>query len=160
MNFEFVSVVWPILLTISLGTIGPYVLYRKKKIDEEAKALRFRVTELEVKLAGINQVVVPISAAFQAILIKELTHLHTPEMDALLVKLGPPITLTKTEMERLSMLLIERERDMHEEIPDSEREAALMLPLVMKRVLADENRINKIEIMTVRVDNSTGSNGE
>ncbi len=141
MNFEFVSVVWPILLTIALGTIGPYVLYRKKKVDEEAKALRLRVTELEIKLAGINQVFVPISAAFQAILIKELTHLHTPEMDALLVKLGPPMILTELEMERLGTLLLERERDMHEEIDDLERDAALMLPLVMKRVKADQAHV-------------------
>ena len=99
-----------------------------------------RVFELERQLSLVNQAVVPISAAFQAILIKELTHYHTPEMDELMLKLGPPIVLTIEESKRLTILLEERTQDMNSIISDSERDAAHMLPMVMKRVLADKLR--------------------
>lgn len=99
-----------------------------------------RVFELERQLSLVNQAVVPISAAFQAILIKELTHYHTPEMDELMLKLGPPIVLTIKESKRLTILLEERTQDMNSIISDSERDAAHMLPMVMKRVLADKLR--------------------
>ena len=70
-----------------------------------AEAVALRVTSLEGKLALVDQAVVPISAAFQAILIKELTHYHTPEMDELLTKVGPPSTLTASEIDDLARLL-------------------------------------------------------
>jgi hypothetical protein len=93
-----------------------------------------RVLELEKQLGLVNQAILPMSSAFQAILVKELTHLHTPEMDALLVKLGPPYLLTESEEARLAVLLNERMADLGADIPESERDAARMLPLVMKRV--------------------------
>src|SRR5678815_4707353 len=75
----------------------------------------------------------PISTAFQAILIKELTHFHTPVMDALMSKIGPPFTLTAAEETELIAALEQRTQDMAAEISDSERDAAKILPLVMKR---------------------------
>ncbi len=104
---------------------------------DHEKALA-RIFDLEKQMALLNQAIVPISVAFQAILVKELTHAHTPEMDALMVKLGPPFTLSVVEAERLSILLRDRYEDQSEEIADSERDAAQMLPLVMKRILADQ----------------------
>ena len=113
--------------------------HRKDKADKADKLaeanllLLSRVSELEGKLALINQAVIPISTAFQAILIKELTHYHTPEMDALMRKVGPPSTLTEAEEERLAQLLLERTTDMGDAISDSERDAAMILPAVMRR---------------------------
>ena len=113
--------------------------HRKDKADKADKLaeanllLLGRVSELEGKLALINQAVIPISTAFQAILIKELTHYHTPEMDALMRKVGPPSILTDVEEERLGQLLLERTTDMEDAISDSERDAAMILPAVMRR---------------------------
>ena len=101
-----------------------------------------RVTDLEAKLAVLNQAVIPISTAFQAILIKELTHYHTPEMDALLVKLGPPYVLTQADEVRLASLLIARTADVDPLISDSERDAANILPAVIRRVRIEAENLS------------------
>lgn len=109
----------------------------KKVVDDERRRTDARVSELELQLSAVKQSVLPISAAFQAILIKELTHYHTPRMDELMRQLGPPVTLTDAEQTELTALLQQRTIDMNGRISDSERDAAVMLPLVMKRVLAE-----------------------
>lgn len=101
---------------------------------EDTDKLKARIAELEKQQAVLNQTVIPIATAFQSILIKELTHLHTPELDGLMEKMGPPWTLTEEEEARMIALLERRTRDMSDVIPDSEREAAEILPLLMKRV--------------------------
>lgn len=98
------------------------------------QALLVRVAELEKQLASVQESVVPISAAMQALLVKQLTHFHTPVMDALLVKLGPPNTLTEAEEKELIIALEQRTRDMGPLIDDSERDAAMMLPMIIRRV--------------------------
>jgi hypothetical protein len=104
---------------------------------EEQSILRGRVTELEKQLIAIGTQVVPMNAAFQAILIKELTHAHTPRMDELLVKLGPPYILTDQEAAELSTALEARYKNIDALVDESERDAAKILPLVMKRVKAE-----------------------
>lgn len=113
------------------------VVTAKQFADNERRDMSKRVAELELQLSAVKQSVLPISAAFQAILIKELTHYHTPRMDELMVKLGPPVTLTEAEQAELATLLEQRTIDMNGRISDSERDAAIMLPLVVKRVLAE-----------------------
>jgi len=103
---------------------------------EHARLLA-RVAELENKVGLVSQAVLPISTAFQAILIKELTHFHTPVLDALLAKLGPPFLLTPEEERALLHELRQRERDMGPMITEPEREAAQILPIVMKRAKAE-----------------------
>jgi hypothetical protein len=100
----------------------------------EQLAMLARIELLEKQLAVVGQAVVPISAVFQQILIKELTHVRTPRMDELLVKLGPPYTLTRAEEEELWNGLEQRMNDMGDQMTASERDAARMLPFVMKRV--------------------------
>lgn len=112
--------------------------------------LRDRITELERQLAVIGSTVEPISTAFQALLIKQLTHYHTPVLDALLKKIGPPYTLTPEEETQLSEALDERTRDMGEMITESERDAAKMLPFVIKRV-KDESQLEKLDLKVVAV---------
>lgn len=149
---------WFVALTIDplVGSVGMLVLstalaflaaqywfQRNQAVKErdrialEHLALVARVTEIETQSHVLAQAMLPVTAAFQALLVKELTHYHTPEMDALMVKLGPPLTLTEPEAERLAMLLEQRTRDVSAEITASERDAALMMPAVMRRVRAE-----------------------
>jgi len=107
-----------------------------KKIDDETRAredIITRLLKLETSLAVIDQKVVPISTALQAILVKELTHYHTPVMDALLARIGPPSTLSEDEEQQLTEKLYERTQDMGVLISSSERDAAFILPAIMRR---------------------------
>ena len=90
-----------------------------------------RIAVLEKQLALMEQVVTPISVAFQQMLIKQLTHPHTPELDELLSRIKQP-GLNLDEMEQLACLLAERVDD--SDFDESERDAARMLPMVMRRV--------------------------
>lgn len=94
-----------------------------------------RLTELDMRVKTLTETVIPISAAFRSVLIRELTHNHTPELDALLQKLEPTNKLTSQEEVRLAVLLRERVVEFNDPlITDSERDAAAMLPMVLKRV--------------------------
>jgi hypothetical protein len=128
-----------IMLTSLLGLLTKFLL----NLRSAARAREARMVELETKLAVVSASVVPISTAFQAILIKELTHHVTPEMDALLVKLGPPSTLTPEEHDRLSIMLVERTNDYGSEISPSERDAAYILPVVMKRAQEEQEALRE-----------------
>jgi len=117
----------PAALTFAAAT------YWQAKAKREAAEKR--IDALEMKLALVTQSVTPISAAIQAILIKELTHTHKVEMDALLVKVGPPNVLTPEEELRLAAMLKERSKD--PDIPRSERDAAEILPAIIRRAEAE-----------------------
>jgi hypothetical protein len=132
-----------ILILTSSGmsfVIAWYWFARNAKVDAAAKhdatiqKLMDRISELEKQQLLMGAAMAPLSTVFQARLIKELTHFHTPEMDALMAKMGPPYTLTVEEEGKLIQLLKQRQADMSNLISDSERDAALMLPLLMKRV--------------------------
>ena len=137
-------------LLAALGAIGSFVgaayWYRKTALDVANIARDDRIKELEKQLAVISAAVVPISTAFQAVLIKELTHMHTPRLDALMLKIGPPSTLTEDEEEEMAHLLRERATDMGNLITDSERDAALMLPMVIKRARIEANEPTVISV--------------
>jgi hypothetical protein len=146
------------IMSACLGFLGNRYFVRRKEIKadaqavaEDKKATLSRITELESKLALVNAAVVPISTAFQAILIKELTHFHTPEMDALMVKIGPPNTLNPTDEKRLEVMLKDRMDDMGPEISDRERGAAMILPEVMKRARAEQDALATIEAPHVKL---------
>jgi hypothetical protein len=129
---------------------------RKKIIADQHDALVARVELLDKSLALLTQSVQPISIAFQDILVKELTHFHTPDMDKLLTKLGPPYLLTRDEELILTSMLANRTRDMSAVITESEREAAIMLPLVIKRVRVEtqamkEHRFDDIMLVAVNM---------
>jgi hypothetical protein len=127
------------ILTITVSVVVSLIMFYA--VGRRALAVaNARIVVLEKQSALLHSQVIPISAAFQAILIQELTHFHTPEMDELMRKLGPPITITEDEMARLVTLLEERERDLGEDVPQEERDAAHMLPMVMKRVHTDKTR--------------------
>jgi hypothetical protein len=128
----------------------------EEKVAAARAEMQKRITELEKQLELVRQSVVPISTAFQAILIKELTHYHTPVMDALMVKLGPPYTLSEAEERELIAALEQRTRDMGELISPSERDAARMLPLLMKRVSRERSvDINTLQLKVVGFPKAT-----
>jgi hypothetical protein len=146
-----------LLLTGALVTflINRYWFWRADVIRqavilaEAHDKLILRVIELERQLGLVNQAILPMSTAFQAILVKELTHAHTPEMDALLVKLGPPYVLTPAEEQRLAILLNERYSQLDPLVSESEREAAMILPLVMKRVRRETEQPAEVAALKV-----------
>src|SRR5580693_9206529 len=134
------AIVVSIIATAVLSFLTTLYFFRKKvelaetaRIAKEHADLVERVIATEKTLALINQAIMPMSTAFQAILVKELTHFHTPELDALLAKLGPPSTITDAEMLRLEEGLRNRIRDVDELVSQSERDAASILPVIIKR---------------------------
>jgi hypothetical protein len=127
------------------------VTRKAEELAEQHEELQDRVIVLERQLAVVNQSVIPLNAAMQAALIKQLTHFHTPEMDALLVKLADN-TLTDQEEVRLWEMVAQRERDMGDLIPEEERDAAHILPIIVKRARAEAAAVEApAEILLVAV---------
>lgn len=132
----------------------------KKVADYERRETDRRVAELEQQLSAVKQSVVPISAAFQAILIKELTHYHTPRMDELMERIGPPSTLSPAEEQELFTLLVQRTQDLNGRISDSEREAAEILPAVMRRAKVEALEVEKTKLAIVKVVETEGGDAK
>jgi len=134
------------------------------KLAAAHQKLEDTVTELTNQLGLVKQAVVPISTAFQAILVQKLTHFHTPEMDALMVKLGPPSTLTFEEEERLAVMLREREKEVDPQISPEEKDAAHMLPMVMRMVKYEQEKLAEapvqLKLVTVVPAKENGENNQ
>lgn len=112
-------------------------LQKARDIAADHDTVKARLAAAENQLMRIDQVIVPINTMMQALLVKQLTHAHTPEMDQLMAKLGPPSQLTDEENERLLELLEERSKD--KEHPREERKAAEILPVIMERAQAEQD---------------------
>jgi uncharacterized protein YfkK (UPF0435 family) len=154
MSESWVNTVAICVLTALFSFTTAAYFFRKASQEVAERLMQAKIAELETKLAIVNQAVVPLNAAMQAMLIKELTHYHTPEMDELMRALGPPSTITEDERTRLTVLLEERSRDMGPLISDSERDAATILPIVIKRAQADAELLTgaaamKLQLVTV-----------
>jgi len=168
------ALIVPLLIFI-LGFIASWFWYNrsaraklKDKKELKDKEVMGRIVELEKQLSTLKATVVPISSIYQAILVKELTHFHTPKMDDLLVKLGPPNILTDDEVDELAIALKERAEDMGSKISASERDAAIILPYVVKRAnteiaaLAHGGNVNAAFVVVTMVNdgNNTPKNLE
>jgi hypothetical protein len=152
-----------ILLTLGFTLLGAFITfafawywYQKRIADEKAKEiaeahkkLGEKVDDLENRLALLTQSVLPMNTAFQTILVRELTHYHEKRTDYLLEQLGPPNIISEAEEEELSNALEKRTHDMGEEIGQSEREAAIILPYIIKRVRAETKKIKQGKISEV-----------
>lgn len=123
------------LLAACLTFVASLYWFKRK----EHAALVKRVGDLEMQLASVSSQVVPISAAFQAMIVRDLTHAHTPELDELMSKIGPPSLLDDAQQARMLALLDERMNNLGALVPESEREKARILPFVMK-MAQDEAR--------------------
>jgi hypothetical protein len=128
----------------SLVLLGAQVTLWQKQRDERAERLAASallsstLDTVTHQMALVGQQVLPITVAYQQILVKELTHFHTPDCDRLLAKLGPPFTLTASEEIQLLKALKQREDDMGDEISESERDAAHILPIIIKRIKLEQ----------------------
>jgi hypothetical protein len=113
-------------------------------VDHERVLLR--VAELETKARLSEQATTPIVTAFQALLVKQLTHADKPEMDELMVKIGPPDVLTADEHARLLVMLHDRGKDMSIAITAGERDAAKILPIVMKMAAEEQTNFEQATV--------------
>jgi hypothetical protein len=135
---------------LSFGAAYWMASRKDKKAGQDANAARLAVVESQ--LALLQQSIQPISVAFQSILIKQLTHYHTPKLDALLKKLGPPFALSNEEEEELITELKLRTQEVAPTVDESERVSAAMLPYVMQRVkLEREELARKQSLILVAV---------
>lgn len=134
---------------------------KAEALEAEKEKLLTRVADLERQHAIIGQAILPINALVQAALIKELTHFHEPETDALLEKLGPPSRLTDDELADLEERLIIRESVIDSQISASERDAARMLPMVIRRVKAEEadaaTSLVTMRVVTISIGGQTAN---
>lgn len=119
-----------------------------EKVLSEKDDLLARIAELETQLNVIGQAVTPLTQAMQAMLVKQLTHYHTPRMDELLAKLDP-FTLSDEEENELFALLAQRTLDLNGRIPPIERIYAKALPLVIAMVRHDLSLSKAIDNLTV-----------
>jgi hypothetical protein len=109
---------------------------RAVKLEAKAETTDDHLAKIDAELSALKSQIAPVNAAFTAILIKELTHFHTPVMDALMEKLGDEHslpTITDDEEAQLNSALKERMADMGPEISDNERDGAEMLPVMIRR---------------------------
>lgn len=139
--FQVLGILFSALLSFIAATYWFGRQARQRQQEAQAQAydqLVRRVNDLEKQIGLVGQAVLPISTAFQAILVKELTHTHTPEMDGLLSRLGPPCLLSTEEELRLLELLAERAVDPDPMYGQSEREAARMMPFVIYRARREQ----------------------
>ena len=105
-----------------------------KDVHDKNEETQKEIAELRLQLALVGASVAPISVAFQAILIKELTHFTLQRWMRCWLRSGPPNVLSDEEFDRLAVMLAERSKDLGEEMSARERDAAFILPAVMRRV--------------------------
>lgn len=109
-----------------------WIIQRQAKARDEARAAQAeqakQITTLQIQQALIGQQVLPLTAAWQKYLVDELTHLHAPVLDELMVKPDR----SEEEDEQMLRLLRERMVVADPRIDPAERIAAEMLPLVLR----------------------------
>ena len=121
----------------------------KEAIAAEHQRLMDRVTTLEREAAVAASQWIPVASAFQATLIKSLTHAHTGELDDLLVRVASH-TLTPAEEPRLLQLLDERTRDQDHRFTEDERKDAMIFPVVMERAATERKLLLAAESAKLR----------
>ena len=124
---------------------------KAKAIEIEHQKALARLDALEKKQGIVDAQLVPFNGLMQAMLIKELTHAHTPEMDALMTKIGPPNTLTTTEEARLAVLLKERYERLDDTVPERERDAAFILPAIIRRARDEAQILTDADAMRLKL---------
>jgi hypothetical protein len=130
------SIITPFVGIVFGGVVSFFVTsYWDRKKNRTAQDAKIAALELQIGVLGSQ--VLPISEVFRSMLIKQLTHYHTPILDALLKKLEDK-TITEAEEVEMNAALKQRTLDMDAEISDSERDAAHMLPMLNRRIKEEE----------------------
>jgi hypothetical protein len=133
-----------VALAAALTFIGAWVLHERtatalvrSRAAEREAALVARIAELERMQAAQQASLMPINAAMQAIWARKLTNAHTPEFDALLAKVVRPEALTEAEEVQFNGYLEAVVADTSGAHTPSERDAAHMLPGLIRAVRRD-----------------------
>lgn len=133
------------LVTVVIVVTWVFFHQRRRRDLVVLRTMQDQIAAITIRQA------MPINAAFQALLTKELTHAHTPELDALLARAGPPSNLSPGEWERMRQLLDERYQDTaDEQIDDNERDAAFIYPIIVKRASQEYERIKRSHVAADR----------
>ena len=119
-------------------------------LNTAQQTLTALVTNLQTHMIGTEHAV-PLNIALQTVLVQELTHFHTPAVDALLAKLGPPFALTEEEEAELLEAMQQREHDMGDMISENERDAAHMLPFIIKRIKREQHAMTPTTTVVLQV---------
>ena len=130
-----------VVIMVAAFAVTRYFTGRRENV------MQAQIAELYEKFG----VPVPISTAFQTVLVKQMTHYHTPVLDELMAKMLAE-TLTDADRVELAAALKEREQDMGSMIDASERGAAKLLPLIMERVVLEKAQTVKgFNVILVKV---------
>ena len=103
-----------------------------------------RVLAVEAQLSALAAAASPLSEVVRDAIIKELTHLHTPELDALLEKVKSD-TLSPDDERSLLRLLKDRAEEPNHLVGAGERDAAIMLPPILRRIKQEKEAISPTE---------------
>lgn len=124
------------LIALGIGSLGTWFWFVRGGKQRANDKLLAEVADLKSRMAMVDKIVEPLWTAAQKKLVDELTHFHTPELDALLVKLTNG-TLTEEDTARMALLLEERVTTLNGTIDASERDAARILPAVIRKARAE-----------------------
>lgn len=108
---------------------------------------------MEKRISLLEARSIPTAAAFQALLAMKLTHAHTPELDALLARAGPPSNLLAHEWSQMNGLLAERYKNTSDpEVSEEEKDAAYIFPFVVRMARAEYDVIHDVQELIVERD--------
>jgi hypothetical protein len=126
-----------VFLTVRYWYLKKTLLIRIDNLERDARILRDRPAQ-------------SLWAAVQATVVPELIHAHAPVMDALLLKLGPPFSLTISEEQELDQLLYERIIAVNDPlISDRERASARILRDIIPRVREEIDMPPEVAVLQV-----------
>lgn len=137
--------VWPTMFSAFVAGVGGLYV----KISDRLRSIESRMDVVDTKVR-------PMWAQVEAKLVGDLHHAHAPEMDRLLERLLA-LTITEPERLRLHQMLIERSTDLA--TPQDERESAILMINVMKKVRLEaasiaENIVNTAIVSLFAVSSS------
>jgi len=136
------------LIALGIGSLGTGFFFwlagrrlKAEKAEVAAKELLERIARIERSQAIVDKVVEPFWTAAQRKLVDELTHFHTPELDRLMEHVLEGTLTAPEDVDRLAAMLAERATSLDHRISPSERDAALILPAVIRKAYAESQDI-------------------
>lgn len=143
---ELKNLLFSVIGGIVVGVVMLVISKTSKNKDDQAKD----IAELKQQVAILSAKAIPLDVAYAQMLLAKMTHLHTPEMDGLLAKMGADLekdigeasSLTMEDAEALAAGLKEKVNDPN--LEEAERIAADLLQGVVRlNVLAKQQEAEK-----------------
>jgi hypothetical protein len=119
---------WPLIISFGAVILLQIVSYWYDR--RQYSVLNKQFQEMADRVSIINAGYTPMFTALLKVVVPELTHFHTPEADDLLARIA---TLKDDEMDRLEVLMRERESVVDPQISPKERATARALPWIARR---------------------------